>query len=164
MIDGKHTKTRNKIQDIYNRTKLGWVLLIFADLVVQGLRSADSTVDQLMFLGTFLDYIHDGFDNMPPLVDRFELIATIAFDIEMAWRIAGYFPDWRAFGQKSSNLLDLFLAIFTSLIQIPIIHRSYVYAWLTITQLARFYRVILTVPRMRPLLVCTKIYNNLSIC
>lgn len=46
------------------------------------------------------------------------------------------------------------LAAATATIQLPFIKNSSVYPWLTIFQLARFYRVILFVPRMRPLLVC----------
>lgn len=51
------------------------------------------------------------------------------------------------------NLLDLALCIGTSIIQIPIIRASEVYPWFTALQLMRFYRVILVVPRMKPLLV-----------
>lgn len=85
--------------------------------------------------------------------DTFELIATIAFDIEMVWRIWGYLPHWREFGEKGSDNLDLLLCVITTVIQIPIVKHSQVYAWLTIFQLLRFYRVILAVPTMRPLLV-----------
>lgn len=77
----------------------------------------------------------------------------MAFDFEIIWRIWGYLPDWRAFGDSGSNGLDLLLAVITTIIQIPAIRDSSVYKWLTIFQLVRFYRVILAVPTMRPLLV-----------
>jgi hypothetical protein len=82
-----------------------------------------------------------------------ELSITIAFDVEIIWRISGHFPDWREFFLHRHNLLDMTLAVATAIIQIPLINNSPVYRWLTIFQLARFYRVILFVPRMRPLLV-----------
>ena len=40
----------------------------------------------------------------------------------------------------------------TTIIQIPIIHNSEGYPWLTIFQIARFYRVIIAIPNMRRLL------------
>jgi hypothetical protein len=71
----------------------------------------------------------------------------------MIIRIAGYFPDWRAFFSRPRNSFDLFLAVVTSIIQIPVISSATVYPWLTIFQLLRWYRVILAFPRMKPLLV-----------
>lgn len=71
----------------------------------------------------------------------------------MIWRIAGYLPNWRGFNEKGVNWFDLFLAVITTIIQIPPIHNWQYYPWLTASQLARFYRVILAVPTMRPLLV-----------
>ncbi len=82
-----------------------------------------------------------------------ELGITFAFDAEIILRVLAALPDWRDFFKHAQNNLDLFLAIGSSIIQIPVIHNSDVYPWLTILQLMRFYRVILEVPRMRPLLV-----------
>lgn len=82
-----------------------------------------------------------------------ELVITIAFDIEILIRVATHLPDWRTFFYRGQNLLDLLLAIGSSVIQIPVIRDSSVYPWFTIFQLARFYRVILEIPRMKPLLV-----------
>jgi hypothetical protein len=45
------------------------------------------------------------------------------------------------------------LAVPASVIQVPAIQNSAAYPWFTISQLMRFYRVILVVPRMKPLLV-----------
>lgn len=85
--------------------------------------------------------------------DTVELYFTVAFDVEILWRMAAAFPDWRSFFMHRHNLLDLTLVVATTIIQIPGINGSRVYTWLTIFQLARFYRVILFVPRMKPLLV-----------
>lgn len=61
--------------------------------------------------------------------------------------------DYRLFFKSKRNMVDFFLAVITSVIQIPPIHHSAVYPWLTAFQLARFYRVIAAVPRMQALLV-----------
>ena len=78
---------------------------------------------------------------------------TIVFDIEIFVRILAHLPDWRSFLYYGQNWLDLILAIGSTIIQIPVIHDSPAYPWLTIFQLTRFYRVILEIPRMKPLLV-----------
>ncbi|KAF8146237.1 Ion transport protein-domain-containing protein [Mycena galopus ATCC 62051] len=110
-----------------------------------------------------------------------ELAITIAFDVEILLRILASLPDWRAFlgfgavgvgfGKSGApkpksegpgpgqNWLDTALAIACSVIQIPAIQRSSVYPWLSIFQLMRFYRVILVVPRMKPLLLA--VFGNM---
>lgn len=93
-------------------------------------------------------------------LDMAELILTIAFDVDILWRALGYLPQWRDFFVKNNNNLDLLLAIGSSIIQIPVIKNSSVYPWLTIFQLGRFYRVILVVPRMRPLLL--RVFGNMT--
>jgi hypothetical protein len=113
-----------------------------------------------------------------------ELAITGAFDVEIILRILAALPDWRAFfgfggrggggvglgmGKGSAaktgggagpgqNWLDTALAVGCSVIQIPAVQRSAVYPWFTIFQLMRFYRVILVVPRMKPLLVRLFLY------
>ncbi|KAJ7479857.1 Ion transport protein-domain-containing protein [Mycena latifolia] len=110
---------------------------------------------------------------------RSELAITGAFDVEILLRILATLPDWRSFlglgasrreGGRGAehavgvrgpgqNWLDLGLAVGTSVIQIPAIQRSAVYPWFTILQLMRFYRVILVVPRMKPLLLA--VFGNM---
>ena len=84
-----------------------------------------------------------------------EIVATVIFDVEIIIRFVISFPDWRAFFRKTTNCFDLFLAIATSIIQIPAIHNSGVYGWLTIFQIMRVYRIIIAVPITRDLLVST---------
>jgi hypothetical protein len=74
-------------------------------------------------------------------------------------RFVAHLPDWRGFFIQGNNYVDLVLAIGSTIIQIPIIHNSPAYPWLTIFQLARFYRVILEIPRMRPLLL--SVFGNM---
>jgi voltage-dependent calcium channel len=78
----------------------------------------------------------------------------------MIWRFVAHLPEWRAFGREPVNWIDLMLAVGSSIIQIPAIHTSQAYAWLTVFQLARWYRVILEVPRMRPLILT--VFGNSS--
>jgi hypothetical protein len=82
-----------------------------------------------------------------------ELAFTLAFDVEIMIRFVAHLPDWKLFISSGRNDFDLFLAAVTSLIQIPEIIDASVYAWLTVFQLLRWYRVILAFPRMKPLLV-----------
>lgn len=84
--------------------------------------------------------------------DGFERICTFAFLGEIFLRFLFNLPDWRSFWGCASNIADTILAIVTTIIQIPVIRGSSVYPWLTAFQLARFYRVILVVPRMKSLL------------
>jgi len=120
-----------------------------------------------------------------------ELVITLLFDVEILIRFLAALPDWRSFfgfsfGTRSgagyaggvgstgsiragatpgagSNWLDLILAVGSSVIQIPVIRNSEAYPWFTIFQLARFYRVILEVPRMRPLMVSVPVVREQSL-
>jgi hypothetical protein len=85
--------------------------------------------------------------------DIIETVATIIFAVEIIVRFAISFPDWRSFFRKKTNNCDLFLAVATCVIQIPVIHDSSVYGWLTIFQIMRVYRIIIAVPITRDLLV-----------
>ncbi|WWD18487.1 hypothetical protein CI109_102939 [Kwoniella shandongensis] len=128
-------KRTNLILTWYKRTELFWVLLVVADLVAQGTKTASSS------------------DNQLDLLKNLEIAFTFAFDLEIIIRIIGYFPDWRAFFSRARNSFDLFLAIACSIIQIPAISSGTIYPWLTVFQLLRWYRVILAFPRMKPLLI-----------
>lgn len=75
------------------------------------------------------------------------------FAFELIFRFALFFPHLRKFFAEKSNCFDLFLVIATSLIQIPAIHNSSVYGWLTVFQILRVYRIITAIPPTRDLLV-----------
>ncbi|KDN52688.1 hypothetical protein K437DRAFT_161584 [Tilletiaria anomala UBC 951] len=111
-----------------------WVLLIVVDVALQG--STDWTDAEQV-----------------SVVDR-DLWFAIAFDVEMLFRFSVPLLDggWRPFFQRGRNSFDLALAVLASIAQIPAVKLSPVYPWLTIFSLARFYRVILAVPRMGNLL------------
>ncbi|KAG6899490.1 hypothetical protein C0993_009751 [Termitomyces sp. T159_Od127] len=131
----------NVAKTFYGYTHWCWVLLALASLALQASRTVDvnETHEMIMYYG--------------------ELGITIAFDIEIVVRILATLPDWRSFFSHGNNWLDLILAIGTSIIQIPVIHNSSAYPWFTILQLMRFYRVILVVPRMKPLLLA--VFGNM---
>ncbi|KAF8465445.1 Ion transport protein-domain-containing protein, partial [Russula ochroleuca] len=132
---------RNTVREVYENIRWCWVALALASLVLQATR------------GVNISPTHEQILNIA------ELVITIAFDIEIVLRFVANLPDWRGFFVQGNNYLDLVLAIGSTIIQIPVVHRSPAYPWLTIFQLARFYRVILEIPRMRPLLL--SVFANL---
>jgi hypothetical protein len=120
---------------VFGYTRWLWIGVIIADVGIQASKTAGDSEDRIRFL-----------NNM-------ELYFTMAFLVEIVTRFMGSFPDYRAFTKSTSNKVDTALVIITCVIQIPFIRASGVYPWLTVFQLMRFYRVILAVPRMRPLIV-----------
>ena len=80
-------------------------------------------------------------------------VASRLVSSSILWRFLGYLPRWRTFFDRASNWLDLQLAVACTVIQLPAVRDSTAYPWLKALQLLRFCRVILEVPRMRPLLV-----------
>ncbi|KAI9433175.1 Ion transport protein-domain-containing protein [Lactarius indigo] len=141
-VDGRRRAARrNPVRDLYEHIRWCWVALALASLVLQATREVDITPthQQILNIG--------------------ELVLTIAFDVEIAVRIVAHLPDWRSFFVQGNNYLDLVLAIGSTVIQIPMVHDSPAYPWLTIFQLARFYRVILEIPRMKPLLL--SVFGNM---
>ena len=137
----RRTARRNTVREIYESIRWCWVALALASLVLQATRDVNISP-------THKDILRIG-----------ELVITIAFDIEIAIRLVAHLPDWRGFFVKGTNYLDLVLAIGSTIIQLPAIRDSPAYPWLTIFQLARFYRVILEIPRMRPLLL--SVFGNM---
>jgi hypothetical protein len=131
---------RQRVANVYKRfwgyTKFFWLAMVVADLGVQASQASHQA----------------NVDNQR--LSQTELYITIAFDVEILLRFFSYLldNDWRSFFAKKRNLFDLFLAVVTSIMQIPAIRNSPVYAWMTVFQLARFYRVIVAVPRMEALL------------
>ena len=119
----------------YNKAQYAWVGVIIADVGVQASKTSSDTSHRIIFLNSM------------------ELYFTLAFLVEIVARFMSYLPDYRAFFRRSSNIADSSLVLITCIIQIPFIRDSGVYPWLTVFQLMRFYRVVLAIPRMKPLLV-----------
>ncbi|KAI1375540.1 Ion transport protein-domain-containing protein [Hypoxylon crocopeplum] len=121
------------LQKIYDKTWLFWVLLITYDLACQAFRSSEMSESR------------ENFININSIV------VTILLDVEIAIRFAA---NWRAFHRNTRNLFDLFLALATTIIILPPIFTSgQTYAWLTIFQILRSYRVVLAIPITRKLIV-----------
>src|ERR1700683_3149486 len=116
-VDGRHVAKDNGLKVIYHYTRWCWVLLALASLVLQATRTVD------------IGELHE------TILDKGELAITSLFDIEIIIRILAELPNWRSFFVHGNNLLDLILAIGSTIIQIPAIHQSEVYPWLTIFQL-----------------------------
>lgn len=130
-IDEQRLRYTSTLKKIYDKTRLFWVLLITLDLIVQAFRSSRNDRETLIYL--------------------VEMVVTILLDMEMIIR---FLADWRGFHQSYRNLFDLFLAIATTIILLPQIHSSgQPYAWLTVFQILRIYRVVLAVPVTRKLIL-----------
>lgn len=89
-----------------------------------------------------------------------QIAITIVLDIEILVRICAYLPQPADFFSPAHNVFDLFLALVTTILCVPAIQETEAGNWLMIFFLLRFYRVILVVPRMQPLLV--SIFGNWS--
>jgi hypothetical protein len=125
----------SSIKQLYDRSKWLWIFIISFGLVVQCLRSASMGKGRARF------------------IDNAETVITLLLLLEIIFRFA---VDWRHFFQSKMNIADLVLAIITTVIQLPPIHNSgQPYAWLTIFQILRIYRVVLAVPMTRDLIVST---------
>ncbi|KAJ9661937.1 calcium channel protein [Neophaeococcomyces mojaviensis] len=123
----------NKLQVMFSKTKLFWIVVIAFDLIVMCFRSA----------------------TMSPwresLIMNTETVVTILLLIEIILRFG---CDWHHFHLSYQNWTDLTIAIVTIIMQIPPIRNSgQPYAWLTIFQIARAYRVVLAIPVTRELIM-----------
>ncbi|KAL9052768.1 MAG: hypothetical protein Q9162_005188 [Coniocarpon cinnabarinum] len=118
---------------VYHRTRLLWVIVIAYGIICQCLRS--STMHQ----------------SRARFIDVSETVVTLLLLFEILARLA---VDWRHFFKSPRNVIDLGLAVITTIIQLPPIHNSGTpYAWLTIFQILRIYRVVLAIPWTRDLIM-----------
>ncbi|KAL2067362.1 hypothetical protein VTL71DRAFT_1787 [Oculimacula yallundae] len=125
-------KRHSALKRIYNKTYWFWIIVISYDLLCQAFRSATMSPDRAQF------------------IENSEIVVTVILLVEIIIRFAA---DWRNFFQVNKNLFDLGLAIITSVILIPPVRNSgQPYAWLTVFQIIRIYRVIIAVPVTRSLI------------
>jgi hypothetical protein len=123
---------QSALQQLYASTSWFWVLIVAVGLFCQSVRSTRMSPSRAVFINTA------------------EVAVTIALDIEIIFRIVA---DVRRFHRKLHNLVDLGLAVITSIILIPPIRNSgQVYAWLTVFQILRSYRIVLAIPMTRKLI------------
>lgn len=133
--DGKPKRRVSTLKRFYDKTSWIWIVVIAYGLMCQAFRSASMSESQRKF------------------IDVSETIVTLILLVEIFIRFA---VDWRHFFYSKRNIVDLMTAIVTSVIQIPAIkdsHGGRAYAWLTVFQIIRIYRVVLAVPMTRDLIV-----------
>lgn len=125
-------RRQSALQKMYNKTSHFWVLVVAFGLLSQALRSATMPMSRERFINTT------------------EIVVTITLDVEIIIRVVA---DFRGFHRKMTNLVDLGLAVITSIILIPPIRNSgEAYAWLTVFQLFRSYRIVLAITITRKLI------------
>ncbi|EPS42843.1 hypothetical protein H072_3186 [Dactylellina haptotyla CBS 200.50] len=123
----------SKAKKFYESTEFVWMLIIFTGLAVACVRSADMS------------------NNRRDIINAVELSVSLLLLGEIILRFS---VDWRGFFKQSRNWVDLALAIITCVMELPPIrNRETVYAWLTLFQILRFYRIVLFVPITRNLLL-----------
>ncbi|KAF9981344.1 calcium channel protein, partial [Modicella reniformis] len=95
------------------------------------------------------------YDSSPTELERLnhiEMVFTFIFLVEICLRIAGH-STWGQFWVRKSNKTDLFLAIVTTMLLLPSIHRWEWFRYLTAFQLFRAYRLIPVIPGVRDMML-----------
>ncbi|CAG8737084.1 9234_t:CDS:2, partial [Acaulospora morrowiae] len=133
--DSQNVSRENFLSRLVKWTKYVWVLCIFIDVFIMAFKTADMD------------------DETKTFINQSETIVTIILAIEIILRFCSYLPRYRFFFHFKTNNVDLVLAIVTCIIQIPVIKNSYAYNYLTIFQIARVYRVLIAIPRLRDTLI-----------
>lgn len=118
----------------FNRSEPFWLLLIFGSILVE----AQKDTTQSRKIITVLDNVERGI--------------TIMLDLEIIFRVLAYGRRWSCFFESGRNSFDAFLAAVTTVLIVPYIQETSVYPWLTIFLLMRWYRIILAIPPLRPLI------------
>lgn len=119
-------------QRVYKKTRPFWIVVIAFGLLSQACRSYTMSRSREDFINTV------------------ETVVTIILAAEIIIRFA---VNWRGFHRSWRNLFDLGLAVITSIILIPPIRHTRAYAWLTVFQILRVYRVVLAIPVTRQLIL-----------
>ncbi|OBT73282.1 hypothetical protein VF21_08442 [Pseudogymnoascus sp. 05NY08] len=120
------------LKKLYTQSFWLWILVIMFGIVSQACRSASMSARRANFIFVA------------------EIMVTFALDIEIFFRLAS---DFRKFPRSWKNGFDTLLAIVTTVILLPPIRNSgQPYAWLTVFQIVRVYRVVWAVPITRKLI------------
>ena len=138
------TRSTNFVRLAYQKTHLIWVAIVVLSVAVLAAKQSNLSPQAIHIL------------------DSIEIGCIIAFDAEIAIRIFACLPDWRSFFAGAANSTDTVLALVSTVILIPVIRDSPAYPWLTVFAIARFYRFIIAIPRMRRLLVSSMFHQYSS--
>lgn len=135
-VEEENDKARvSSLKRLYDKTAWIWLIVIAYGLICQMLRSASMSNFRRRF------------------IERSETLVTFILLFEIIIRLI---VDWRHFFRSKRNVTDLFIAIITTIIQIPAIknaNNGRTYAWFTIFQIIRVYRIVLAIPMTRDLIV-----------
>ena len=127
------------LKRLYDKTHWLWIAVITLGLIVQCLRSATMSLSR------------------EKLINNTETVVTLVLALEIVLRFAS---DWRNFFSSKRNIVDLGLAVITCVVQIPPIRSSgQAYAWLSIFQIARIYRVVMAFEITRELIMV--VFSNI---
>jgi hypothetical protein len=130
-LDIKTPRRLSAMKSVYDKTYWFWIIVIAYDLLCQAFRSSNMSHSREKF------------------INNSEIVVTLILLVDIILRFA---VDWRGFHQGKKNWFDLGLALITTIILIPPIRNSgQPYAWLTVFQILRIYRVIIAVPVTRSL-------------
>lgn len=122
----------------YERSEPIWLVVIFYGLLCQATRSASMGQGR----ADFIKYS--------------EIIVSSLLVIEILFRVIA---DWRTFHRRKRNVFDALLAIITTVMLLPpIMNSGQAYAWLTVFQIIRIYRVVWGIPITRTLIA--KVVGN----
>jgi hypothetical protein len=139
-LDIKRPKQLSTIKRLYNKSHWFWIVVIAYGLMCQAFRTAHMSRSGLHFLAAS------------------EAVVTLLLIVDIVLR---FIADWRGFRHDKKNWIDLGLAVITAIILIPPIKNSgQPYAWLTVFQILRTYRVIIAVPITKSLI--TLVLGNSS--
>jgi voltage-dependent calcium channel len=116
----------------YDKSQWFWITIIIFGLIVQACHTAYDS------------------DWVATFIDSTEKSVTVLLLFEIIIRFG---VDWKDFRHHRRNWVDLGLVIITAIMQIPPIRNSgRPYAWLTLFQILRIYRVVLAVQMTRDLI------------
>ncbi|KAI9485974.1 MAG: Ion transport protein-domain-containing protein [Benjaminiella poitrasii] len=131
----KKVKSRSTLALIVKYMKPFWILLVVVDLFCMASKNVNMSEAEMAAL------------NLA------ETTFTLAFLFEILLRMINQRKNLKAFFEDKFNFTDFFIALITSIIQIPPIHRNeFVYVWFTGFQVLRIYRLVVSVPRLRKLM------------
>ncbi|CAG8454328.1 2140_t:CDS:10 [Diversispora eburnea] len=133
--DDRQFYQQNPLNNILKQTHYVWILCIFIDIFIMAFKRSDLNGKSSSF------------------IDHTEIAVTTILTFEILLRFFSFHPKYQFFFSSKQNLVDLFLVIATCTIQIPTIRNSTAYNYLTIFQIARVYRVLIAIPRLRDSLI-----------
>ena len=126
-------RTSTSLQKTFRKTKWFWIIAIVYSLATQALRAS------------WMSVAREAFINHSESVVTWILLSEIVLRFTL---------EWRTFHQSKQNLMDVGLAIITSIMQIPLFQRAgRTYTWFTVFRIARSYRIFWAIRPVRDLMV-----------